>query len=222
VTPQDAILGRRSIRRFLPQDVPRETIEAILSLASRAPSGSNIQPWRVVVLTGAPLRALASRLEARSLAGDHGDWPFHYYPREWREPFLSRRRKVGVDLYAALGVAKGDKAAMAAQHARNFRFFDAPVGLLFALDRDVEIGSWIDLGMFMQTIAIAARGFDLDTCPQAAFAAYHEEIERYAGLAPHSRLICAMALGRADPAAPENRFETQRAPLDEFVTFLAD
>lgn len=217
-----AIESRRSVRRFLPTPVPRATIEAILTLAARAPSGSNIQPWRVVVLTGAPLAALAARLEARALAGDHGDWPFAYYPRTWREPYLSRRRKVGLDLYRSLDIGKDDKAGMAAQHARNLRFFDAPVGMFFGLDRDLEIGSWIDLGGFLQTAMIAARGYGLDTCPQAAFAPYHAEIEQATGLAPHARLVCGMALGRADPHAPENGFATERAPVADFATFIGD
>ena len=216
----DAIASRRSVRRFLPDPAPRETIEAILALAARAPSGNNIQPWHVVVLTGGKLAAMKARLHARFLAGDHGDWPYHYYPRAWREPYLARRRKVGVDLYRSLGLGKDDKAGMAAQHARNFLFFDAPVGLFFALDRDMEVGSWIDLGMFIQSVMIAARGFGLDTCPQAAFAPYHEEIEAFCGLAPDKRLICGMALGRADAAAPENALETEREPVSVFARFL--
>ena len=216
----EAIASRRSVRRFLPDPVPRDTIEAILALAARAPSGNNIQPWHVVVLTGDTLDALKARLHARFLAGDQGEWPYHYYPRTWREPYLARRRKVGVDLYRGLGLGKDDKAGMAAQHARNFLFFDAPVGLFFALDRDMEIGSWIDLGMFIQTVMLAARGFGLDTCPQAAFAPYHAEIEAFVGLAPEKRLICGMALGRADAAAPENALETEREPVSTFARFL--
>lgn len=219
---ETAIRSRRSVRRFLPDPPPRATIEAILALAARAPSGSNIQPWRVVVLTGAKLAALKASLHARFMAGDHGDWPYRYYPRAWREPYLARRRKIGLDLYRSLGLAKDDKAGMAAQHARNFLFFDAPVGLFFALDRDLEVGSWIDLGMFIQTAMIAARGFGLDTCPQAAFAPYHAEIEAFTGLAPDKRLICGMALGRADPDAPENAVISEREPTTTFATFLDD
>jgi nitroreductase len=217
---EEAIRTRRSVRRFLPDPVPRETVEAILALAARAPSGSNIQPWHVVALTGAKLRDLSVRLHARALAGERGAWPFHYYPRVWREPYLTRRRKVGVDLYRSLGIGREDRDGMAEQHARNLLFFDAPVGLFFALDRDMEIGSWIDLGMFMQSVMIAARGFGLGTCPQAAFAPYHEEIEAFCGLAPEKRLICGMALGRADAAAPENGFETEREPVSVFARFL--
>lgn len=216
----EAICSRRSVRRFLPDAVPRETIEAILVQAARAPSGNNIQPWHVVVLTGDKLRELTTRLRARFLAGDHGDWPYNYYPQRWREPYLARRRKIGIDLYSSLGLGKDDKAGMAAQHARNFTFFDAPVGLFFALDRDMELGSWIDIGMFIQTVMIAARGFGLDTCPQAAFAPYHAEIEAFTGLAPEKRLVCGMALGRGDPNAPENRIVVEREPVERFATFL--
>ena len=220
MTAQEAIRSRRSIRRFLPDAVPRATIEAILELAGRTPSGNNIQPWHVVVLTGDKLRELTGRLHARFMAGDHGDWPYNYYPQAWREPYLARRRRVGIDLYRSLGLGKDDKAGMAAQHARNFTFFDAPVGLFFALDRDMELGSWIDLGMFIQTVMIAARGFGLDTCPQAAFATYHAEIEAFTGLAPDKRLVCGMALGVADMSAPENLIHVEREPVERFTTFL--
>lgn len=220
ISVQDAISSRRSVRRFLPDAVPRETVEAILALAAQAPSGNNIQPWHVVVLVGGKLAQMKARLHARFLSGDHGDWPYAYYPQTWREPYLARRRKVGIDLYRSLGLGKDDKAGMKAQHARNFLFFDAPVGLFFALDRDMELGSWIDLGMFIQTVMIAARGFGLDTCPQAAFAPYHAEIEALTGLAPDKRLVCGMALGRADKDAPENRFEVEREPVERFTTFM--
>lgn len=219
---EEAIRSRRSVRRFLPDAVARATVEAILAQAARAPSGNNIQPWHVVVLTGAPLRELTQRLHARFLAGDQGDWPYRYYPQTWREPYLARRRKIGVDLYRSLGLAKEDKAGMNAQHARNFLFFDAPVGLFFALDRDMELGSWIDLGMFIQTVMIAARGFGLDTCPQAAFAPYHAEIEAFAGLAPDKRLVCGMALGHADPDAPENAVTVERAEVAAFARFMGE
>ena len=219
-TADEAIRSRRSVRAFLPTPVEDTTIARILELAARAPSGTNIQPWGVQVLRGAPLAALTRELHALSLAGVPGTEEFAYYPRTWREPYLSRRRKVGWDLYGALGIAKGDTERMRHQHARNFLFFDAPVGLIFTMDRDMERGSWLDYGMFLQNIMIAARGFGLDTCPQAAFNAYGAVIAKRLALPDTQMVVCGMALGYADAAAPENRFDTEREPLERFVRFV--
>ncbi|MFG1298396.1 nitroreductase [Xanthobacter sp. V3C-3] len=216
----EAIGTRRSIRAFLPTLVPDETIARILELSARAPSGSNIQPWQVLVLRGAPLEALKQELHALSLSGEPGADEYAYYPLTWREPYLARRRKVGWDLYGALGIARRDTDRMRAQHARNFLFFDAPVGLIFTLDRDMERGSWLDYGMFLENIMIAARGFGLDTCAQAAFNSYGAVIARRLSIPPTQMVVCGMALGHADPAAPENNFATEREPLDRFVRFV--
>ncbi|MDQ0506718.1 nitroreductase [Xanthobacter agilis] len=215
-----ALRTRRSVRAFLPTEVPRETIVAILELAARAPSGSNIQPWQVLVLTGAPLKTLTGELHALSLAGDPGAPDYTYYPRAWREPYLARRRKVGWDLYGALGIGRGDTGRMNAQHARNFLFFDAPVGLIFTIDRDMELGSWLDYGMFLENIMIAARAFGLDTCPQAAFNTYARVIARRLAMPDTQMLVCGMALGHADPTAPENTFVTEREPVEGFTRFV--
>ncbi|QRG07267.1 nitroreductase [Xanthobacter dioxanivorans] len=219
-TAEEAIRSRRSVRAFLPTPVEDATIARILELAARAPSGTNIQPWRVQVLRGEPLAVLTRELHALSLAGDPGTEEFAYYPRRWREPYLSRRRKVGWDLYGSLGIAKGDTERMRRQHARNFLFFDAPVGLIFTMDRDMERGSWLDYGMFLQNIMIAARGFGLDTCPQAAFNAYGAVIAKRLAIPETRMIVCGMALGYADAAAPENRFDTEREPLEGFVRFV--
>ncbi|MFG1351592.1 nitroreductase [Xanthobacter autotrophicus] len=219
-TAEEAIRSRRSVRAFLPTPIPDETVARILELAARAPSGSNIQPWQVMVLRGAPLAALTRELHALSLAGDQGTEEYAYYPRQWREPYLARRRKVGWDLYGTLGITRGDTERMRRQHARNFLFFDAPVGLVFTIDRDMERGSWLDYGMFLQNIMIAARGFGLDTCPQAAFNAYGAVIARRIAVPETRMVVCGMALGYADAAAPENRFDTGREPLEGFVRFV--
>lgn len=221
----EAIEGRRSIRAFCPTEVNDETIARILTAAARAPSGSNIQPWQVIVLKGEALHTFGATLEAHELSGGAGDPEYHYYPREWREPYLARRREVGWALYASLGIERGQKQAMACQNARNLRFFGAPVGLIFTLDRDMEIGSWLDLGMFMQNIMIAARAFGLDTCPQAAFARYPGLIADLLSIPAERQVICGMALGLADTAAPENRFPVPRVAVPSFtrfVTTLAD
>lgn len=218
-----AITSRRSIRRFLPEPVPRGAVEDILRVAARAPSGTNTQPWMVHVFAGAALRRLSARLVAAyddpAQAAQHAE-DYAYYPRQWVSPYIDRRRKVGWDLYGLLGIAKGDKAAMHAQHRRNFLFFDAPVGLIFTIDRVMEQGSWLDYGMFLQNIMIAARARGLDTCPQAAFTWFHRIIEDELRLDPARRqVVCGMALGRADPDAIENSLVTERAPVAEFTQF---
>jgi nitroreductase len=215
----EAMATRRSVRGFLPDPVPREAIEAILRAAARAPSGSNIQPWKVRVTVGEEKARLSAALRAAHAAGPAAPREYHYYPRAWREPYLARRRATGWGLYGLLGIAKGDVAAGRAQHARNFDFFGAPVGLIFTMDRDLETGSWLDVGMFLQNVMLAARGFGLDTCAQAAFCDFHDVVRRELGLAEDQVLVCGMSLGRADPAEPANRLVTARIPLAEFVAF---
>ena len=218
-----AITSRRSIRAFLPTPVPRETIEAILAVAARAPSGTNTQPWQVHVLTGAAKQALSR--DIRAAFDDPEERARHqeayaYYPKEWRSPFLDRRRKVGWDLYSLLGIGKTDKARMHEQHARNYDFFDAPVGLMFSIDTHMEQGSWLDYGMFLQSVMIAARSRGIDTCPQAAFTPFHRIIGRHLGLADDQTLVCGMSLGYADLAAIENTLVTEREPVSGFVRYL--
>ncbi|WP_035457248.1 nitroreductase [Bartonella bovis] len=215
-----SILSRKSIRAFTNKPVEQETIKKILKLAARAPSGANLQPWQVIVMTGDMLKKIGEELSRLVLSGVKGEREYHYYPRQWREPYLSRRRKVGLDLYKSLGIQKDEQEKMLHQHARNFSFFNAPVGLLFTMDQDMEIGSWLDLGMFMQTIMLVARGFGLDTCPQAAFADYHQQICTFLSVPSERRLICGMALGYRDVNAPENNFETEREPIENFVRFV--
>jgi nitroreductase len=144
---------------------------------------------------------------------------YAYYPTEWRSPYIDRRRKVGWDLYSLLGIAKTDKAAMHAQHGRNYTFFDAPVGLMFTIDRVMQQGSWLDYGMFLQNVMVAARARGLDTCPQAAFTQFHRIISRHLNLGDEEMLVCGMSLGYADPDAVANRLVTEREPLSAFVRF---
>lgn len=217
-----AIVSRRSVRAFLPTPVDRETIEAILSVASRAPSGTNMQPWRVTVLTGAALARFRDAVCEAFDSGETGKAPYRYYPEDFFEPYLGRRRKVGWDLYGTLDIKKGDTVRMRAQYRRNFRFFDAPVGMIVSIDRRLGIGSWLDLGMFVENILIAARGRGLDTCPQAAFASYHGLIARHLELPETDIVVCGIALGGADPDAPENGLVTDREPTANFVRFCAD
>jgi nitroreductase len=214
-----AIAGRRSLRAFKPDPVPRELVAHVLRVAARAPSGTNMQPWRVHVCSGETKARLSAAVLAAHDAPEGHEQPYRYYPGEFFEPYLARRRKVGWDLYGLLGIGRGDKGRMHAQHARNFTFFDAPVGLIFTIDRRLEIGSWLDHGMFLENVMIAARGHGLDTCPQAAFARFHRAIRTVLPLAETDTVVCGMALGYADPDAPENQLVTERADLDGFAAF---
>jgi len=218
-----AITTRRSIRAFLPDPVAREDIEQILEVAARSPSGTNTQPWKVHVLQGAAKTALSDAILAvyadPALSAQYTE-EYAYYPREWTSPYIDRRRKVGWDLYALLGLGRENKAGMAAQHARNYRFFDAPVGLIFTIDRVMEQGSWLDYGMFLQSIMVAARGRGLDTCPQAAFTQYHKIIAEQLQLSTNDMVVCGMALGWADASKIENTLVTEREPVAGFVRFL--
>jgi nitroreductase len=215
-----AIASRRSVRRFLPTPVPREDVEAILDVAARAPSGTNMQPWRGYALAGLQKDRLCATVQAVFDAEepDHQQ-EVQYYPDEFFEPYLSRRRTVGWDLYGRLGIARGEAARMKAQHRRNFQFFDAPVGMIFTIHRRLATGSWLDYGMFLQNVMTAARGRGLDTCAQAAWTRYHRAIRPLLGLSEEEVVICGMALGHADPDAPENAMVTERAPARTFVRF---
>lgn len=217
-----AITSRRSVRAFLPTPVPRATVEAILQVASRAPSGTNTQPWRVHVLTGESLarlsRAVRAAYDDPEVRATHTE-EYAYYPTQWQSPYIDRRRKVGWDLYSLLGIAKTDKQRMHEQHGRNYAFFDAPVGLIFTIDRVLQQGSWLDYGMFLQSVMVAARARGLHTCPQAAFTQFHRVIAAELQLPPEQMLVCGMALGHADPAAIENSLVTEREPVAGFTTF---
>ncbi len=216
-----AITSRRSVRGFLDKPVSKEEVEDILKAASRAPSGTNMQPWKVYVATGTTLKALTDTVLAAFNDGTFGpEQTYKYYPDKFFEPYLGRRRKVGWDLYGLLGIEKGDGPKMHAQHGKNYRFFNAPVGMMFTLDSRLEIGSWLDYGMFLQNIMTAARGRGLDTCPQAAWAPYHRAIRPVLGIPDQEVVVCGMALGYADDSAVENTLSTERAPLEEFATFL--
>ena len=220
----EAIVSRRSVRAFLPSPVPRETIEAILRVASRAPSGTNTQPWKVHVLTGEAKTQLSAKIRAAyddpAQRAQHAE-EYAYYPTEWVSPYIDRRRKIGWDLYGLLGIGKTDKARMHAQHGRNYEFFDAPVGMIFTIDRVMQQGSWLDYGMFLQNIMVAARARGLDTCPQAAFTQFHRVIAEHLGLQHGEMVVCGMSLGYEDKSAPENALVTEREPVAGFVRFHA-
>lgn len=217
----DAITSRHSVRAFTSRAVSRQQVAHLLEVAKYAPSATNTQPWRVHVLAGPTLTSLSNAILARF----HGElkWQaepdYDYYPSEWVEPYLARRRACGWGLYGALGIAKGEREKTHAQHARNFVFFDAPVGLMFTVDRRFGLGAWLDVGMFMQNIMVAARGMGLHTCPQAAFADYAPVIRGALGVSAEHIIICGMAIGYKDPEMAENQWRTDREPLESFVSW---
>ena len=219
MTIEEAIVGRRSIRAFRKDPVPRDLVERILKIASRAPSGSNIQPWHVYVLAGADKDALVQDLmhaHENSIPGQH---EYQYDPNPWFEPYQSRRRKVGWDLYGALGIVRGDTERIMHQVGRNYAFFDAPVGMIFTIESKLPVGCWLDYGMFMQNIMIAARGFGLDTCAQQAFSRFSKIIRNHIPCPADHTIMCGMALGYAEANAPENCFQTERRSLEDIATF---
>jgi nitroreductase len=217
---EKAIASRRAVRAFLPDPVDPALVRRLLELAAQAPSGTNMQPWRLRVL-GPRTRA---RLEKVLVAALDDPSPreeeYRYYPATFREPYLSRRRKVGWDLYGLLGVAKGDLAGMRRQTEANLRFFGAPVALMLTVDRDLEIGSWLDLGAFIQTLLIAAQGHGLDSCPQAIFARFHQVARRELSIPQSEVVVCGIALGKADPEAPANQLVPEREPVEGFTSWL--
>ena len=216
-----AITTRQSVRAFLPTPIARDTVEMLLKLAARSASGSNIQPWRIRVIGGAVKdgleKAIFDAVERDGFEPYQREW--NYYPVNWREPFHDRRRKIGWDMYGLLGVAKGDFEGTQRARMRNYEFFGAPVGMIFTLDEDLEIGSWLDLGIYLGSLMIAARGHGLHTCPQAAFADFHRIIRAQLGIPEKEVIICGMALGHIDPDAPVNRLVTERAPLADYASF---
>jgi nitroreductase len=222
-----AITTRMSARAFLPTAVPRATLEHLLTLASRAPSGTNTQPWKVYVLQGASRDALVDKVCTAhdalradpSLVGEYRE-AYDYYPEKWVSPYIDRRRENGWSLYGLLGITKGDKDRMHAQHQRNFRFFDAPVGLMFTLDKVMGRGSLVDYGMFLENLMVAARGHGLHTCPQAAWNGFAKIILPHIGAGEDEMLVCGMSLGYADPDDKVNGFHTPREPVASFTHWL--
>lgn len=217
----EAIVSRRSVRSFLPTPVDDSVIREILEVAARAPSGTNMQPWKVYVTSGDTLRGISDAILNSGVRAEKAVWDeYKYYPDQFFEPYLGRRRANGFGLYSALGIGRRDVDRMRAQHDRNFVFFDAPVGMIFTIDRRLNQGSWIDYGMFLQNIMIAARARGLHTCPQAAFAPYHRQIRPVLGIPEEEVVVCGMALGHEDTSKPESTFRTDRAPQEEWVQFL--
>ena len=220
---REAISSRRSVRAFLPTPVPMDVVREILTISSRAPSGTNMQPWKAHVVTGAAKDRVCQAVEAvRLTENEKHVAEYNYYPDVFPEPYKSRRRKVGWDMYGLLGIGREDKDKMFAQTSRNFVFFDAPVGIFFTIDKRLEIGSWLDFGMFLGNVVTAARGYGLDTCAQAAWCHYHTVIRREVGFGEDHTVVCGMALGYEDKDNIIGQLVTERAPLEDWVEFQSE
>lgn len=214
----DAIATRKSIRGFKPDPVSRKTVEDILMLAARAPSGGNLQPWKVYAVLGEARNELVRRVAKIRETSPMGTVPeYHIYPPGLTEPYKARRHRVGEMMYATLNIPREDKAARIGFFQRNWEFFGAPVGLIFAIDRQMQQGQWADLGMFMENIMLLAREHGLHTCPQEAWAMFHPQIREYLNVPENELIFCGMALGHADETAPPNNLASERAPLAEFA-----
>jgi nitroreductase len=217
---RDAVASRFSCRAFLPTPVPLATVRDILDRAARAPSGGNLQPWRVHALAGAPLEELKARVRPHAPANPRGEGAeYAIYPALLKEPYYGRRFEVGADLYRAIGIARDDRAGRYRQYARNFEFYDAPVGLFFSIDRTMGPPQWADLGMFVQSIMLLARAHGLHTCGIEAWTHWHKTVTAFLALPPEHMLFCGMALGHADEAAPINGWRSVREGVDGFATF---
>jgi nitroreductase len=215
----EAIATRKSIRAFRSDPVSAETIADILTLAARAASGGNLQPWRVYVLIGEARDELVRRVKAKRAETPMGESPeYLIYPPELVEPYRTRRHRIGEMMYAALGIPREDKAARLRFFAGNWEFFGAPVGLIFTMDRAMQQGQWSDLGIFMGNIMLLARERGLHTCPQEAWAVWHGVIREYLAVPQNEMIFCGMAIGHADEDAPVNTVVSERAQLEEFVT----
>lgn len=215
----EAITSRRSVRAFLPKPVDRATVEQILEIASRAPSGTNTQPWKVYVCAGAVKAALTADVIRARVDGEEHAEEMKQSPSPYPEPHNSRRRKLGWELYGLVGLKKGDREGIFRQHNRNYGFFDAPVGLFFCIDRELLVGSWVDTALFIQNVMVAARGFGLHTCPQAAWPHYHRIVRKHLPIPDGEIMVCGMSLGYEDTDAIENSLRSEREPVADFARF---
>lgn len=217
----EAIRNRKSTRAFLDKAVPDEVITTVLECARWAPSGVNSQPWQVAVVTGETKRQLGNALAKQRADGETPRQDYNYYPTQIEEPYIARKRACGHALYSALGIERNDIETRKAQWMKNYHGFGAPVALLFFIDAILEKGSWVDMGMFIQNVMLAARGFGLETCPQAALAEYPDVIRNILNIPDSKKLICGMALGYADYDDPSYQYRTEREPVENFTQWYS-
>jgi nitroreductase len=218
----DALKARKSVRAYLDKPVSQAQIESILEAAACSPSGTNTQPWRVVVLTGNAKQQMQEALEGAFRSGQKQAMEVTYYPLTWQSPYIDRRRACGLQMYGTLDIKREDKQRQQDQWAANYRAFDAPVMMLFYIDKVMETGSYMDYGMFLQSIMLAAEGEGLATCPQASLAEYPDVVKGLLHSSDDERLICGMALGYEDKSALVNSYRTPREPVSAFTTFYSE
>lgn len=217
---RDAVASRYSCRSFLGKAVSENVVREIVQQAGRAPSAGNMQPWRVYALTGQPLEQLKALLAPRMNELPKGEGTdYTIYPEPLGEPYRTRRSEVGELLYRSIGIPRDDRTARYRQFARNWKFFDAPVGLFFAREKSHGMAQWADIGGYLQTVALLARGYGLHTCPQQAWVSFHRTVRQFLEIPDHLMIYSGMSLGYADNAAPINRWRSPRAPLTEWATF---
>ncbi|MEM6460947.1 MAG: nitroreductase [Pseudomonadota bacterium] len=216
----EALATRISCRAFLSDAVSEETVRAIIGQARHAPSGGNLQPWHLYVLSGGPLAALISDIHRKMRDTPRGEPPeYAVYPSDLKDPYEARRFKCGEDLYATIGIERSDKSSRIAQFQKNFTFFGAPVGMFVYIDRTMGPPQWADAGIFIQSIMLAAREHGLHTCPQEAWVQWNRTVADHLGPPPEWMLYCGIGLGRMDETAPINSLRTERAEVDEIATF---
>jgi nitroreductase len=221
VNVTQAIIGRTSCRAFTDRPVRADTVRSILETARRAPSGGNLQPWHVHVLGGERMREFRALIADKLASLPDGEGSeYNIYPPKLKDPYRSRRFKCGEDLYATIGIARDNRAGRLAQFAKNFDFFGAPMALFFSIDRGMGPDQWADVGMFMQSIMLLIHEHGLQSCPQEAWAVWPKTVGEFLQLRPELMLFCGMAVGHGDETAPINRLRTERAPLEDLVTFV--
>lgn len=212
----NAIKSRWSCRAFLDKAIEPELIQQLLDTARWCPSGVNTQPWQVVVLTGNSQQQITAALIAAKEAGQSPNPDYDYYPKQWQEPWKSRRKATGLALYGALQISREDTDRQKEAWYNNYRFFGAPYGLLFFIDEQLSTGSWVDMGMFIQTVMLTAQGLGLATCPQASLAEYPDAVRKVLDIPATQKLVAGISLGYADKDHPVNNYRTEREPVDSF------
>ena len=218
---QEAIKSRKSVRKFKKRKVSMKTIKEIIKLASYSPSGSNTQPWNIHVLTGQSLLDFTKKIKKEFLLnGNNLKLERLNYMEKYREPYLSRRRKVGWDLYQILNIKKGDYNKTKEFHSQNYEFFGAPVGIIFSIEKDLGWMSWLDYGMFLQNMCLAARSFGLHTCSQAAWGLVYKKANKILKIKKNLTIHCGMALGYIDQNAKVNSLNTEREEINSFCKFF--
>ena len=221
---KEAFLSRRSVRRFLSKPVPKDKIKNILECSAFAPSGHNIQPWHVYVVEGKKKEAITNSILESIKDGSAKEFKqeFDYYPTEWFEPFISRRRAVGFELYKLLNIGREDFEARDKQMQENFHFFGAPLGMFITMDRRLATGTFMDVGMFIQSILVSARGEGLHSCGQVAFTKFHTLIADQLNFKENEMLVCGVSVGYEDTSAPENSLRVEKLDYTDYTTFLSE